>query len=344
MSKSLLFELLQVALGTRNKLSRVPFEQEWEKLYDDAERQAVVSVMLSGIENLSAEQLPPLELKLQWIGETQMDEAIYKSHCERAAELARQCRAVGFKSCVLKGVGTAQYYPEPSRRQCGDIDLWVNGRRKDVMAWLRSEYKVGPVMWHHIEAEIYDDVSTEIHIHPTWVYNPLHNWRLQQFFERNKNLQMQENRELGFAHPTVQFDAVFSLVHSFHHLLEEGVGLRHIVDYFYILKALPTNGRDEAMQTLNYIGLGKFAVAMMWMMKEVCGMRETDLLCEPNDKEGRFLLSEIMVGGNFGQTRQDGKDRNTFRRWMMMVKHYPGEVLWMVPWKVWHRCWRFMHK
>jgi len=82
----------------------------------------------------------------------------------------------------------------------------------------------------------------------------------------------------------------------------------------------------------------------MWVMKEVCGAEYDILLCEPNEKEGKFLLSEIMAGGYFGQSRQDGKSRNTVGRWMMMVRHYPGEVLWMVPWKVWHRFWKLAHR
>ena len=130
---SLFFELLQVALGTREELSRVPSAVEWEALYEEAERQAVVGVLLGGLERLPEEQWPPLELKLQWIGEVQMMEAEYRTHCERAKELTRRFRSIGFKSCVLKGVGTAQLYPYPERRQCGDIDLWVDGRREDVV-------------------------------------------------------------------------------------------------------------------------------------------------------------------------------------------------------------------
>ena len=78
-----------------------------------------------------------------------------------------------------------------------------------------------------------------------------------------------------------------------------------------------------------------------WKMGPV--EKEDWMLCEPNEKEGRFLLSEIMAGGNFGKSRQDEKVRNSFSRWMMMLKHYPSEVLWMVPWKVWHKGWRLVN-
>ena len=351
MDTNLFFELLQVALGTRDGLSRVPSAVEWDRMYALAEEQAIVGVLLGGLERLPEEQWPPLDVKLQWIGEVQMMEAEYRTHCERAKELTSLFRSVGFKSCVLKGVGTAQLYSFPERRQCGDIDLWVDGRREDVVKWLKTQCEIEHHVWHHVDAKIFEDVAVEVHVHPGWMYHPLKNRRLQRWFEHELHglngmeiAGQARNEDLGFNVPSVRFDAVFSLVHSFHHLLEEGIGLRHIVDYFFVLKSLQLTAFEDVMRVLRSIGLGKFAGAVMWVMKEVCGMPESELLCVPNEKEGKFLLSEIMAGGNFGQTRTDGKVRNSFSRWMMMVKHYPSEVLWMVPWKVWHLFWRMSHR
>lgn len=81
----------------------------------------------------------------------------------------------------------------------------------------------------------------------------------------------------------------------------------------------------------------------MWVMKEVCGMSSEKQLCVADEQEGRFLMREIRAGGNFGHSRTDGKGLNSFGRWTMMVKHYPAEVLWMVPWKVWHKGWRIFN-
>ena len=347
MTTNLFFELLQMALGMRDHLSRVPTVVEWEEMYDEAVRQSVASLMVSAIERLPAEQSPPIDIKYEWIGEVQLDEANYRTHCERAAELTKRCWAVGFRSCVLKGVGMAQYYPEPSRRLCGDIDFLVDGRRKDVMAWLQSQYEIGLVTWHHAKAMIFDDVKIEIHMHPAWMYGPSRNRKLQRFFDDESD--GWHDSGLGFNVPGVQFDAVFSLVHTFHHFLEEGVGLRHVVDYFYVLKKCHTVNhelsikKEDIMKMVEQLGMKRFVGAMMYILNKVCGMPASELLCEPNEKEGRFLLSDIIAGGNFGKSRQDGKGRNTVGRWMMMVRHYPSEVLWMVPWKVWHWSWRMTH-
>ena len=357
----LFIELLQVALGTREKLSQVPSEAEWNALYEEAGRQAIVGVLFGGLEKLPAEQLPPMPVKMQWIGMVQVIEATYKLHCERAVELTRRFRAVGFHSCILKGIGLAQYYPDPTRRQCGDIDFLVIGCRKDVMQYLRNQYKVGLVVWHHIEAEIFDDVATEIHVHPSWLYGPLRNRSLQRFFENellgsdkgSKHSRVLINdTEFGFSVPSVSFNVVYSLVHTFHHLIEEGIGLRHIVDYFYVLRNLAPSSFPKGKERCNTqivsfiesIGLGKFLGAIMWVMEEVCGMARGELLCEPNEKEGKFLMEEIMKGGNFGQYRTDKLVHNSAARIWALLPHYPNEVLWVVPWKIWHQFWKAAHK
>ena len=48
---------------------------------------------------------------------------------------------------------------------------------------------------------------------------------------------------------------------------------------------------------LKYLGLWKFAGAVMYIMKEVFGMKESKLIVPPN---GKFVLNEVLEAGNFG--------------------------------------------
>lgn len=346
------FELLQVSLGNRSELLNAPSAIDWDDLLREARRQCIVGVLVNGIERLPKEQRPPQENLLQWIGLTQIIEESYALQCERAKELTVRFRHSGYNSCVLKGIGLSQLYPVPSRRQCSDIDLWVmqksdsRSRRDEMMAWLRSQCKVDHVLWHHVDAKFFEDVETEIHFHPCWLYNPFYNRRLQRWFRACEESQMYVDEIFGFAYPTVQFNAVYSLVHFYHHLIEEGVGLRHVVDYFYICKSyeLKVNGyREESLYVIKRLGLYKLLGAMMWVLQEVCGMSSEYMLCETNEKEGRFLLDEIARGGNFGHYRSDRRRRNSASRMFALLPHYPKEVLWVVPWKMWHKCWRLVN-
>lgn len=340
---NLFIEITQFSLGTRDVFSRAPSDSEWVDLYREALKQCVSSILLEGIERLPVEQKPSRLLLLRWIGMVQMNENTYMLQCERGKELTKRFGEQGYKSCVLKGIGLAQLYPIPSHRQSGDIDLWVDCERKELMKWLKSQCATEHVLWHHVDAKFFDDVSTEIHYQPSWLYNPFYNKRLQKWFENQKTEQMLVNADLIFAYPTVRFNAVYALVHVYHHLLDEGIGIRHVVDYHYILKSLPTEEKVSVIADLKRFGMMRLAKAMMWVLQKVCRTPKDYLLCECDEKEGRFLLDEIMRGGNFGHYRRDKRRRNSINRMFAFLPHYPQEVLWMVPWKCWHKCWRLLN-
>ena len=77
------------------------------------------------------------------------------------------------------------------------------------------------------------------------------------------------------------------------------------------------------------------------------------LLCEPNEKEGKKLLEEIMKGGNFGQYDERGKEFKNggmvkhglwkLKRVMRLVRSYPEEALWEPMFRVYHLIWRLIH-
>ena len=340
---NLFVDLLQIALGNKSSISRIPSREEWISLLDISQQQAVVGVIVQGLEKLPREQLPPKDILLQWIGLFQISRGTYSLHCERARELTLEFDTAGFRSCVLKGIGLARLYPKPESRQLGDIDLWVDGTRKEVMEWLHTQCKVGTVIWHHVDTEFFEDVPTEIHFHPCWMYNPFCNMRLQKWFDAQKKEQMTVDEKLGFACPSVRFNAVYSLVHFYHHLIEEGIGIRHIIDYYYIIKSLAEANKQGVVGDLKRFGLLRLAEAMMWVLKEVCGMPADYLICDPNEQEGRFLFDEILRGGNFGHYRNDDRRRNSVGRLLALLPHYPQEILWVVPWKLWHRIWMLRH-
>lgn len=122
---SLLVDLIQIARGNKDTLSRLPSQKEWALILDVAQEQAIVGITTQGLDRLPKEQLPPKDLLLQWIGLAKLSSGAYLLHCKRARELTLKFDVAGYRSCVLKGVGLAQLYPQPEIRQFGDIDLWV---------------------------------------------------------------------------------------------------------------------------------------------------------------------------------------------------------------------------
>lgn len=98
-------ELLQVAVGTRSKLSHVLSTEEWSSLIKEAQKQTAVGFMMDGLEKFPDYQRPPQVILFQWIGKVQMIETIYALQCESAKDLTKSFSDAGYPSCVLKGLG-----------------------------------------------------------------------------------------------------------------------------------------------------------------------------------------------------------------------------------------------
>ena len=122
------------------------------------------------------------------------------------------------------------------------------------------------------------------------------------------------------------------------------------MDYYYILMHSTVKQRKEAFEVLKSLKMAKFVGGIMWILRECFVMKEDYLLCVVNERHGKYLLSEILTAGNFGQyddrmLRIDKEKRFErgfvqLKRNLRFVGYYPSEVLWSPFWKLWHWCWR----
>lgn len=348
-------ELLVIALGGKENLSAQPSEEEWQAAYGMAEKQALTGVLFSAVEKLNNDNkaaMPPMELFYQWIGDALQIENRNKEVDYAAAKLTRIFNDGGLRSCVLKGQGIAQLYPKPERRQSGDVDLWVEGGREKVLKFLKDKYLgTGQVVIHHVDARIIEGVDTEIHFIPVYACNPFLHHKLQKFFKQNANEQfLNFDNKLGFAHPTLQFNAVYILAHIYMHFLYEGIGMRQIVDYYYVLKSLPQDEREKACENIKKVGLRSFAGAVSYVHVCVCGMDDASLVITPDKKRGELLLNEIERSGNFGKydERLSGRDESNLisfnlvalKRQMSFSRYYPIDIIAIPFFKIFHWFWR----
>ena len=105
---------------------------------------------------------------------------------------------------------------------------------------------------------------------------------------------------------------------------------------------------------LKYLGLWKFAGAVMYVLKEVLGLSEDKMIVPVDEKRGRLLLAEILEGGNFGRhftkyagfTHQSMGKKYFLKIWrnMHFVRYYPAEALCEPIFRTWHFFWRMKNK
>lgn len=348
------FELIRVALGTQHGISLLPSECEWVKLYKMAEKHSLVGICFAALQKLGADaddgyaKIGMSEmLYLTWMGMTVQIQQRNEHVNQQCVELQTRLSTYGLDSVILKGQGIALSYNDDLRslRQSGDIDVWVKGGYDAVNAFIQRTNPSRDLAYHRFHYDAFSDTEVELHFRPTLMRNLLNNRKLQKWCNSFDGSSFVKAYGLDIMVPPVEFNAVFLLTHIYRHFLFEGVGLRQVMDYYFVLSVPELRDKSlEVRETLRSLGMMKFAGAMMWVMKDVFGMSAECLICKPDEKEGRFLLDEIVQMGNFGKTdkryKGDKKVKRFAKHWAHLLMHYPSEVIWSPIWIVYHWFWR----
>ena len=237
---AIFFDFLRFCIGSAKEIPGSLKEADWKELYAIAKKQCLVGVLFDGIKKLPAEYVGmKKEILLQWMAESQMLEKANVRLNDAAIQVSEWFRKKGLRTCILKGQGNALLYPNPYSRTPGDIDIWVEGEDKRVISFVRSISPHEKACYHHIEFPSYKGVEVEVHYRPSFLLCFWNNRKLQKYYERVKEEQFSHRVMLGeqgeIAIPTAEFNLIFQLTHIFSHLMNEGIGLRQLVDYYYVL-------------------------------------------------------------------------------------------------------------
>lgn len=390
MTYKLFFELIQVAICRRDSLSLVPSAAEWSMLYGLAVKQAVAGACFCGVQRLPKEQLVemPVQLKLQWFALAESVKQRNELMNRKCVEVQQMLAKEGMESCILKGQGVAELYEIRNEelgvkneaglgayRQSGDIDIYVSCGMDKALRWCREKY--GEVEFDYINAHVpvFKDVEVELHWRLQSMTNLFRNRKLQLWLEHEETKEMilggeayLKPSETKITVPTLEFNAFYLMLHCYNHEFSSGLGLRQLMDYYFLLQNLnlgsnlnlnnlsadvrPLSDRGlylSIIELFHEFGMERFVGAVMWIMQEVFGMDRERMLCEPDEKEGRYILAEVMAGGNFGhhdeRIKKVGKGKwqsvfATLQHAMHVLRRYPSEALWMPVWMVYHFFWK----
>ena len=432
------FDFLRFCIGSAKEIPDSLKEANWKELYAIAKKQALLGILFHGIRQLPKQLAPKQKLLMQWMV---MAEQIRKQNIRLFQDSVKICQNFeneGFANCILKGQGNALLYPNPYMRTPGDIDIYLSGGRRKIMKYVNRVCPNQVMRYHHVDFPVMK-TAIEVHFTPSYMFCPIHNRRMQKWFKEVMGEQCNHLVSLpdgyGEIHvPQVSFNVIYILSHLYRHIFTEGIGLRQLLDYYYVVcdfckvyqissnhlsnfsnhpvplskegstshpsplsseerdvtalwcseplrykvggASKPSPGcagwdrlgaigdtsfaagassvaLDVVQKELKHLGLWKFAQAVMFVMKEVFGLSEDRMIAPMDEKEGRFLLDEIMRGGNFGQYDDrmgskvgESKIHRYFRmnlRNLRFVKHYPAEALSEPLFRTWFAVWKKIH-
>lgn len=391
MTEKIYYKFIQFALGTyegKEFLDGSALQGfDWQRFYAFAKKQTLAGIVMDGISRLPKEVAPKLGLLRNWFIMSQNIRRQNMMVNVATAEIYNKVKAAGYDCCILKGQANAAMYANPAARTPGDVDMWVDASREEIrqvaQTLAKENGRIDEESYNHI-ALTTNDISVELHYTPGFMANFTYNRRLQQWFrdsiaEQCRNMIVLPDEAGEVAAPTAAFNAVYQLYHLYHHYFYEGVGLRQVVDYYYVMwnvkcemknssfhnsssQAKPRTTQHSTFNiqhSLNRLGLWHFAGAMMYVLHEVLGLPEEKMIAPMDKKRGEMLLNDILCGGNFGHHDErhawgrDTYDGNGFKhgalghnllrlhRDLRLLKYYPSEALSEPIFRLWHYYWRW---
>lgn len=304
--------------------------EDWGKVYQLAEEQSVIGVVLAGIESFKFQDLSfniPQELLLQWIGEVQMLEQQNKEMNHFIGVLVDKMRNAGIYTLLVKGQGIAQCYDKPLWRNCGDVDFFLSEENlKNAKGFLIP-----------LAESVDEENRYERHLGMTidsWVVE-LHG-SLRCGLSRNIDRALDQIKDDTFHGGNVRSwlngktqvfllnvnnDAIYVFTHFLNHFYKGGVGIRQVCDWCRLLWKY----RDKVDITLlekrlRQMGLmsewkafGAFAVDYLGMPAEAMTLYSADMKWK---KKADKICSFVMEVGNFGHNR----DSSYYNKYPFLVR------------------------
>ena len=347
----ILMELLGAGAGTKERFCAKPADAQWRWLHAEAVRQSVVGLAFAGLEHIQAASQgaddpgnttdiiakPPTDLLMRWAMEEQRLRALNAKFDAEARRLTELFESLGLYSVILKGQGNAMLYPEAAPRTPGDIDIFVEGGKCEVLKVLRREGLLDEhdtPSYHHAHMKMgKSGIIIEVHYRPSsGLSTPWRNCRFQRIL--NEEIRKSQMTDKGFRVPTATFNLLMQLAHIQRHFINSGIGMRQIIDFCYVLENAHNDDVERCRRLLSGFGMKRVAQAVMWIASEKLGFTFSSHFANPSQRWGEMLLAHIVNDGNFGQFAESEGYTFVHRiaveqlRKLRLMPMCPSEVVW----------------
>ena len=226
----------------------------------------------------------------------------------------------GYPYVILKGEAAAAYYPKPELRHLGDVDFLIDPARKEEIDSMLTAAGYTGSMHEHICHVVYKKPGAHLEMHFEIAGIPYGKPGEQvraYMADALHNAQVTSVGGSAFAVPAEVHQGMILLLHMSHHMVAEGLGLRHLCDWAAFIDRTWEKGfwQDRLLPALEEIGLLKYASVMTKICADHLGTACPDWAAA-DDELCASVLHDILTGGNFGR-----KDAERSKAGMMISEH-----------------------
>ncbi|MBR1854040.1 MAG: nucleotidyltransferase family protein [Lachnospiraceae bacterium] len=309
-----LLSLLARALqdSTENTLA----DCDWAALVELAAKHGVVSLIY---EELRAQKVPQAALiRAEGLSQTvvrQNYRLLYLSW-----QIQQAMGEQGIRTALLKGAGTASFYPVPELRKSGDIDLLLLDpgdleqatKCLERLGFRRKEWQ--PALHHIVYVLMTEggkqEIEAELH---TMLAEPFDDSRINALLERQvgqatKHLQTVQVMELPLQILDPAYHAYELLLHMLQHFLRSGFGLKLLCDWVVLWNGeISPAMQEEYLGLVKECGIKKFSDLVSLTCVNGLGLpAERIAFMKPDTGlETELFLAELLSAEEFGKTSKD---------------------------------------
>ena len=319
--QELFFELLRVAVGQMDCLSRGPSAQEWHDIYEMARHHGLIGVCYKGVERLFEYGLrAPQDLSIDWMADAEMireEEEVYDQRC---AKLVAKLSERKIRATILNGLGMRRFGDVELQHllRATAIDVFVDCSMERAIKFARQTGQEDiHCSYTSLALNAWNDTPVNLYYRILSARNPMRNKVLQKWFVQNKE-QLFHLNEGDVYVPTLTMNAICMLQTFQQRLLNGKATIGYLVDYYYVLSRLKGDFQSfkdngSIANTLETLEMSQFAAGVMWVLQHTMALDRSCMLCEPSEQEGRFILKCLMA------------KKRSFRH---LLFRYPKEMIW----------------
>ena len=332
-SEQQFLELYRAGLWNSEVDDRLFQHTNWEHVMSLAQQQTMTGVVGEKVMGLP-ESCVPTEWRMRLLASIVKIEEANRKMNDFLPVLFRRLHKKGWNVWLLKGQGVGLCYPEPLRRQSGDIDVFFTNQQEyrdacqffkkhlsegDVRAesdkTMDFEFVVGPLY-----VELHGQILTEVN---RTCHKNFGSWLHRVSNEEGMTVSEWENVVL----PPCGFDAIFIFLHTVRHYFGGGIGLRQVSDWMrYLYTYHEQLDMDVLAQDISYLGLEKIWKVFGCMAVDYLGCPESmmPLYEKRYHKEATAVLRYILNSGNFGYYDASTKTNSKsylVQRWKAFTGH-----------------------
>lgn len=301
---AMLLSLLGASLGTvqgrfQARIFADACDADWERCYRLASTQGVRALAWDGILMLPEKLQPSRAVKLMWGADVAACEERYSRHCRAVRDLMDFLNGHGIASVQLKGVGLSSYYPVPSHREGGDIDIFTwsadpskisDAQANSLTDLLMEERGIKVDRKHSVKHSIFYWQGIPVENHRTFLNVTM--YRTAEILDRELRSMLDVrpvtlDGDFRVSIPSPEFNTVFVAFHAVQHYLS-GLSLHHICDWACLIRHCGLH----VPSCITDVKFLKAISAFTSIARDYLGI-ETDIPADPSGLDKR-MLDEIL--------------------------------------------------